>query len=280
MRLSDTKPFLAHPFDCNKLKEECGIFGVNGVSDAANFVALGLHALQHRGQEAGGIVAFEENHGFNSARRFGYVRDNFTKESLMSTLPGHNAIGHVRYSTAGNKGHTAIRDVQPFFGEFAMGGCAITHANPHNWHQALRNKSITVMRELANSGGMLGFSIYPHHLKDGTNCTINSFCEMIAETADVMGIDNIGIGTDLCQNQPDSIVEWMRVGRWTKGIDYGEGTASNAGFPPMPSWYKGNKDFSNISNGLNSIGMTEIEISKVMGNNWLNFYDNNFGAVK
>ena len=62
MRLSDTKPFLAHPFDYNKLKEECGIFVVNGVSDAANFVALGLHALQHRGQEAGGIVAFEENH--------------------------------------------------------------------------------------------------------------------------------------------------------------------------------------------------------------------------
>ena len=142
MRLSDTKPFLAHPFDCNKRKEECGIFGVNGVSDAANFVALGLHALQHRGQEAGGIVAFEENHGFNSARRFGYVRDNFTKESLMSTLPGHNAIGHVRYSTAGNKGHTAIRDVQPFFGEFAMGGCAIAHNGNLTNAESLRKELI------------------------------------------------------------------------------------------------------------------------------------------
>jgi amidophosphoribosyltransferase len=142
MRLSDTKPFLAHPFDCNKLKEECGIFGVNGVSDAANFVALGLHALQHRGQEAGGIVAFEENHGFNSARRFGYVRDNFTKESLMNTLPGHNAIGHVRYSTAGNKGHTAIRDVQPFFGEFAMGGCAIAHNGNLTNAESLRKELI------------------------------------------------------------------------------------------------------------------------------------------
>ena len=142
MRLSDTKPFLAHPFDHNKLKEECGIFGVNGVSDAANFVALGLHALQHRGQEAGGIVAFEENHGFNSARRFGYVRDNFTKESLMSTLPGHNAIGHVRYSTAGNKGHTAIRDVQPFFGEFAMGGCAIAHNGNLTNAESLRKELI------------------------------------------------------------------------------------------------------------------------------------------
>ncbi|GHA53819.1 amidophosphoribosyltransferase [Amylibacter ulvae] len=127
MRLSDTKPFLAHPFDHNKLKEECGVFGVIGVTDAANFVALGLHALQHRGQEAGGIVAYDAENGFNSARRFGYVRDHFTKKSLMETLPGENAIGHVRYSTAGNKGNTAIRDVQPFFGEFSMGGCAIAH---------------------------------------------------------------------------------------------------------------------------------------------------------
>ena len=142
MRLSDTKPFISHPFDHNKLKEECGIFGVNGVSDAANFVALGLHALQHRGQEAGGIVAYDPEHGFNSARRFGYVRDSFTKESLMSTLPGHNAIGHVRYSTAGNKGNTAIRDVQPFFGEFAMGGCAIAHNGNLTNAESLRKELI------------------------------------------------------------------------------------------------------------------------------------------
>jgi len=116
----------SHPFDDDKLKEECGVFGVIGVTDAANFVALGLHALQHRGQEAGGIVSHDAAQGFNSARRFGYVRDNFTKASLMETLPGPLAIGHVRYSTAGAKG-AVIRDVQPFFGEFAMGGAAIAH---------------------------------------------------------------------------------------------------------------------------------------------------------
>ncbi|MBV7379236.1 amidophosphoribosyltransferase [Maritimibacter dapengensis] len=116
----------AHPFDDDKLKEECGVYGVIGLTDAANFVALGLHALQHRGQEAGGIVSHDPEIGFNSARRFGYVRDNFTKQSLMETLPGPLAIGHVRYSTAGKKG-AAIRDVQPFFGEFSMGGAAIAH---------------------------------------------------------------------------------------------------------------------------------------------------------
>ncbi len=125
--LSQTKPFFAHPFDDDKLKEECGIFGVIGVQEAANFVALGLHALQHRGQEAGGIVSYDNEADFNSVRRFGYVRDNFTSKSLMDTLPGELAIGHVRYSTTGSKGHTAIRDVQPFFGEFAMGGAAIAH---------------------------------------------------------------------------------------------------------------------------------------------------------
>ena len=117
----------SHPFDDDKLKEECGVFGAIGLKDAANFVALGLHALQHRGQEAGGIVSYAPEAGFNSARRFGYVRDNFTKASLMETLPGSLAIGHVRYSTAGSKGQTAIRDVQPFFGEFSMGGAAIAH---------------------------------------------------------------------------------------------------------------------------------------------------------
>ena len=82
---AEMTPFHSHPFDDDKLKEECGVFGVVGVSDAANFVALGLHALQHRGQEAGGIVTHDPDHGFQSARRFGYVRDNFTSAKLMET---------------------------------------------------------------------------------------------------------------------------------------------------------------------------------------------------
>ncbi|WP_323037175.1 amidophosphoribosyltransferase [Pararhodobacter sp.] len=121
------QPWLSHPFDDDKLKEECGVFGVIGVADAANFVALGLHALQHRGQEAGGIITHSPQQGFQSAHRFGLVRDNFTSAKLMETLPGAIGLGHVRYSTAGSKGATAIRDVQPFFGEFAMGGAAIAH---------------------------------------------------------------------------------------------------------------------------------------------------------
>ncbi len=132
----------AFPFDDDKLHEECGVFGVWGMAEAANFVALGLHALQHRGQEAGGIVAYDADKGFTSARRFGYVRDNFTKSSLMKTLPGNLSIGHVRYSTSGSKGETQIRDVQPLFAEFAMGGSAIAHNGNLTNADALRRELI------------------------------------------------------------------------------------------------------------------------------------------
>ena len=131
----------SNPFDDDKLREECGVFGVLGMGDAASFVALGLHALQHRGQEAGGIVAYDMFDGFNSARRFGYVRDNFTSKTLMDTLPGSLSIGHVRYSTAGSK-NAAIRDVQPFFGEFSMGGAAIAHNGNITNAEALRRELI------------------------------------------------------------------------------------------------------------------------------------------
>ena len=156
---------------------------------------------------------------------------------------------------------------------------AITHANPASWHPALRNKSDTVLKALSESGGMLGFSVYPHHLKGGSGCTLEGFCEMIARTAELMGVDRIGIGTDLCQDQPDSVVEWMRVGRWTKKMDFGEGSAAAPGFPPMPEWFHDNRDFGRIARGLKDVGMSEAEVSGVMGGNWLRFMAEGFGPA-
>ncbi len=155
----------------------------------------------------------------------------------------------------------------------------ITHANPGFWEPALRNKSQAVLQGLAQTGGMLGFSLYPHHLKDKSDCSLESFCEMIARTAEIMGVDHIGLGSDLCQDQPDSVVEWMRAGRWTKKIDYGEGSANNAGFPPMPGWFKDNRDFNNIEQGLLDVGFNAEDTAKVMGNNWLEFFDHNFSPI-
>lgn len=155
---------------------------------------------------------------------------------------------------------------------------AITHANPGIWHAALRNKSDRVLQALAESGGMLGFSMYPHHLKGGSDCTVTEFAEMIARTVDKMGADRLGIGSDLCQDHPDSVVEWMRNGRWSKTIDYGEGSASAAGFPPQPTWFHDNRDFGNIAAALVAVGLSAGEVAGIMGGNWHRFYANSFAG--
>jgi len=110
-----------HPFDDDKLREECGVFGIWGADRASSFVALGLHALQHRGQEAAGITSFDGEH-FHSHRAMGHVAGNFDRDEVMRMLAGRTAIGHVRYSTAGGPG---IRNAQPLFAELAEGGFAI-----------------------------------------------------------------------------------------------------------------------------------------------------------
>jgi len=149
---------------------------------------------------------------------------------------------------------------------------AITHANPSFWHSALRNKSETLLKHLSNSGGMLGLSLYAHHLKDGTNCKLDSFCEMVAKTVEIMGVKNIGIGSDLCLNQPDSIVEWMRNGTWSKTKNYGEGSKSKPEFPIQPEWFIDARGFNNLEKGLKKTGFNENEVNDILGNNWFNFY--------
>jgi len=149
---------------------------------------------------------------------------------------------------------------------------AITHANPAFWHAAKRNKSKDLLKALGESGGMLGLSLYPHHLKDNSNCTIESFCEMVARTADIMNLKNIGIGSDLCLNQPDTVVEWMRNGTWSKSKNYGEGSKNKPGFPKQPKWFEDARGFKNIEIGLKKIGFSDSETQGIIGNNWYNFY--------
>jgi microsomal dipeptidase-like Zn-dependent dipeptidase len=153
---------------------------------------------------------------------------------------------------------------------------AITHANLHSWQPALRNKRDDVVRAVTQNGGMMGFSLYPHHLKGKGDCTVQSFCEMVAGAAEKFGVAHFGIGSDLCQDQPDSVVEWMRVGRWSKEIDYGEGSATAPGFPPMPVWFEDNRHFGNIADGLRGVGFDAAEVDALMGGNWYRFYAENF----
>src|SRR5712671_3249051 len=126
------------------LREECGVFGIFGHPDAAAITALGLHALQHRGQEAAGIVSFERGR-FHSERRLGLVGDTFSRREVIDRLPGTSAIGHVRYSTTGE---TILRNVQPLFAELNAGGFAVGH------NGSLAN-GLTLRRQLVREGAMM-----------------------------------------------------------------------------------------------------------------------------
>jgi amidophosphoribosyltransferase len=130
--------------DGDRLREECGVFGIFGHPDAAAITALGLHALQHRGQEAAGIVSFDGKR-FHSERRMGLVGDNFSRREVIERLPGRSAMGHVRYSTTGE---TILRNVQPLFAELDGGGFAVGH------NGNLTN-GLTLRRQLVREGAIM-----------------------------------------------------------------------------------------------------------------------------
>ena len=141
--MADTVEDVFDP-DADRLREECGVFGIFGHPDAAAITALGLHALQHRGQEAAGIVSFDGKR-FHSERRMGLVGDTFSRREVIDRLPGTAAIGHVRYSTTGE---TVLRNVQPLFAELNAGGFAVGH------NGNLTN-GITLRKQLVREGAMM-----------------------------------------------------------------------------------------------------------------------------
>jgi microsomal dipeptidase-like Zn-dependent dipeptidase len=153
---------------------------------------------------------------------------------------------------------------------------AITHANPSSWRDTNRNKSDHVLRALAQSGGMVGLSAYPHHLRGGSACTLENYCEMVAGLAEQIGAEHIGIGSDLCQDQPNSVVLWMRTGRWTFG---GETISQNAVFPPQPEWYRSNRDLGRLRFGLENSGFSAEKITGILGANWLRFMTKSFAPA-
>jgi membrane dipeptidase len=203
----------------------------------------------------------------------------YEAEDMGLTRMGREVIKEMnRVGLVVDMSHSADRSTIEA-ADFSQRPIAITHANPHEWCPALRNKKDDVIRAVTENGGMLGFSLYPHHLKDKTDCTLQGFCEMVARTADKFGVKSLGIGSDLCQDHPDSVVEWMRTGRWTKTIDYGEGSAAAPGFPDMPEWFRDNRDFGNVETGLRDVGMSPEEVALIMGGNWYRFFGENFGPA-
>jgi len=170
--------------------------------------------------------------------------------------------------------------------EYSSRPIAITHANPASFAAVARNKSDTVLKALADSGGMLGFSLYPPHLKGGSECTRESFCAMVAGAAELMGVEHIGIGSDLCRNQPGAVLTWMRDGRWRKADDGdgGDGAGDGDGdaapqWPPQPSWFATAADYANLADGLAQVGFTVTDIERIMGENWREFFARSFGPA-
>jgi amidophosphoribosyltransferase len=176
-----------HPFDDDKLHEECGVFGIYGPDDAAALTVLGLHALQHRGQEAAGIVAFDGRQ-FNAHRALGLVADNFSSESVVRRLPGHAAVGHVRYSTAGG---TVLRNVQPLFADLEFGGFAIAH------NGNLTN-AYTLRRELVRRGSLFQSTsdteVITHLMATGSGTVIDRMVQALRQVEGAYSI--VGLAHD------------------------------------------------------------------------------------
>ena len=220
-----------------------------------------------------------------------FMQLSYNNQSLLATGcyegddPGITRMGRQviremnRVGLVVDMSHSARRSTLEAI-EISERPIAITHANPSFWFTALRNKSDDVLKALAESGGMLGFSMYPHHLKGKSDCLLEDFCSMIARTAEIIGVEHIGFGSDLCQDQPDSVVEWMRNGTWTKERDFGEGSAGQAGFPVQPEWFRDNRDFKNILNSLRKTGFSDDEVAHIAGLNWLDFFEQSFDPSK
>ena len=163
-------------------------------------------------------------------------------------------------------GHKTAMDVV----SYSKRPTAVTHANPNIWHSVPRNIHHDLLKALHDTGGMVGFSLYPHHLKSGSDCSLSEFSQMVAEMVEIYGNKMFGIGSDLCQDQPDSVVNWMRNGHWRKT------PAPLAVFPDCPVWFRDNRDFPNLAVGLKAAGLPAEQVAGILGDNWRAFWQIGF----
>ena len=157
--------------------------------------------------------------------------------------------------------------------EYSKRPIVISHANPSSFHSALRNKSDRVLDALAAEGGLLGCSLYPFHLPGGADCSRALFCQMLCRLVDRLGIEHVGLGSDLCLGWGYDKLAWMRNGRWAKTTDHGEDDSGTPAWPEQPPWFTGLAGFREIDEGLVQEGMSRGEIDRIMGLNWQAFLD-------
>jgi membrane dipeptidase len=141
----------------------------------------------------------------------------------------------------------------------------ISHANPLFFHDNIRNKSDRTLRALGANGGMLGFSLYPLHIGGATR-SIEDFTAMVARTAELIGVERIGIGSDTVRGWPDSVLDWMRSGRWIR-------SSATPIWPEWPAWFRSPADFPNLTAALRARGFSDQDVARIMGGNWLQFLE-------
>jgi len=144
---------------------------------------------------------------------------------------------------------------------------AVTHANPNAWHATPRNLHHDLLQALSETGGMVGFSLYPHHLKSGSECSLEEFSDMASYMIQTYGSNMFGIGSDLCQDQPDSVVNWMRNGHWRKKPE------PSVKFPKPPIWFQDNSDFPGLAKGLRRSTISDVDVGRLVGENWMEFLE-------
>ena len=226
----------------------------NDVFMVEHFFKRGVRFMQltYNNQTVLGAGCFEDND--SGVSRFG-----------QEVIVEMNRLGMVvDLSHAGEK--TMIDAIK-----YSKKPVAISHANPKFFHNAKRNVSDSVLSALKDNEGLIGLSLYPFHLKDHSNCNIADFCDMIFKLKEQIGIDKIGIGSDLCSKWSKDVLVWMRNGKWTKNEDFGESKNNNPDWPILPSWFQKASDLHNIADKLLEKKMSSEDANKIMGENWFNF---------
>lgn len=160
--------------------------------------------------------------------------------------------------------------------EYSLKPVAITHANADSLFPHKRNKTDDVLHALRDHGGVIGCATYRNITGDHYCASVENWCEMVARTVDIVGIDHVGIGTDRSHNHVQKHYDWMRMGRWTRQVDYGAGSAARPGKVPPADWFKDNESIGLIPAGLARVGFNREEIDKITHGNWLRLYGETF----
>ena len=161
--------------------------------------------------------------------------------------------------------------------KFSQKPVAISHANADSLFPHKRNKTDDVLHALRDNGGVIGCATYPNITGNHYCASVDNWCEMVARTVDIAGIDHVGIGTDRSHNTTVKDLDWMRTGRWTRGVDFGAGSASNTGKAPPADWFKEPENLGLVAEGLARKGFNADEVAKLTHGNWHRVYKAVFG---